>query len=140
MDDDNRNLSPLDMNNKYFLEHLSKTINYYSTKYDNLGVMGDFNLELTTDIMEIFCDSSHYNLVKENICFKAPPPPHPQKKMLRLNPNKQKTQFSKDSSHNNRIFKRQQPQQQDFQKTIATTTGFSKDNSHNNTIFKRQQP
>ena len=76
--DDNRNLSPPppppDKDNKYFIDHLSKTINYYSTKYDNLVVMGNFNLEPTTDIMEIFCDSSDlYNLVKETpVLLKAP--------------------------------------------------------------------
>ena len=45
------------INYKNFIDHLSKTINYYITKYVNLVVMGDFNLKPTTDIMEIFCDS-----------------------------------------------------------------------------------
>ena len=72
------------MNNKYFIDHLRKTMNYYSTKYDHLVVMGFFNLKPTTDIMEIFCDSSHlYNLVKETTVLKPPPPSLP--KMLSLN-------------------------------------------------------
>ena len=37
--------NPPGMNNKYFMDNLSKTIDLYSTKYDRIVVMGDFNLE-----------------------------------------------------------------------------------------------
>ena len=61
--------------------------------------MGDFNLEPTTDILELFCDNSHlYNIVQETTCFKGPPKYYD---LIRTN-----------KKHN-------------FQNTIATTTGFS---------------
>ena len=36
--------NPPNMNNKYFLDHLCKTIDLYNKKYDNVVSMGDFNL------------------------------------------------------------------------------------------------
>ena len=35
--------NPPNMNNKYFLDHLCKTIDLYSRKYDNIVIMGDSN-------------------------------------------------------------------------------------------------
>ena len=49
---------------KYFMDHLSKAIDFYSTKYDKIVIIGDFNLEPSTDHIE--------TLVKENACFKGP--------------------------------------------------------------------
>ena len=36
---------PPKMNEKYFLDHLSRVIDVYSRKYDKIVIMGDFNLE-----------------------------------------------------------------------------------------------
>ena len=55
------------MNNSYFIDHLSKALDFYSTKYDRLIIMGDVTLEPTTDVMETFCNSYDlFNLVNEN--------------------------------------------------------------------------
>ena len=63
------------MNNGYFIDYLSKTIDLYMKDYNNLVIMGDFNLEPFTEIIETFCNSYDLlNLVKENYtCFKGPP-------------------------------------------------------------------
>ena len=47
---------PPNMNEKYFLDHLSRIIDYYSRKYDNIVVMGDFNLEPSDAPVESLCD------------------------------------------------------------------------------------
>ena len=36
---------PPRMNDTYFVDHLSITLDFYSSKYDRIVVMGDFNLE-----------------------------------------------------------------------------------------------
>ena len=62
------------MNDNYFLDHLSKTLDFYSTKYDRIAIMGDFNLEPLTDLIETLCNSYDLvNLVKEATCFKGQP-------------------------------------------------------------------
>ena len=59
---------------RYFLDHLSRTIDYYSKKYDKVVIMGDFNLEPDDEPMKAFCDSYNlHNLVKEKTCFKGQP-------------------------------------------------------------------
>ena len=73
-----RNISspppPPNMNEKYFLDHLSRIIDYYSRKYDRIVVMGDFNLEPSGAPIESLCDCYNlYNLVKVKTCFKGPP-------------------------------------------------------------------
>ena len=46
----------------------------YSTKYENIIIMGDFNMEPTDITMQNLCDVYNlYNLVKEPTCFKGPP-------------------------------------------------------------------
>ena len=65
---------PPNMNEKYFIDHLSRVIDLYSKGYDRIIVMGDFNLEPTDEPIESFCNSYQlYNLVKEKTCFKGPP-------------------------------------------------------------------
>ena len=46
------------MKNKYFLDHLCKTIDLYNRKYDNVVNMGDFNLEPPTELIESLCSRS----------------------------------------------------------------------------------
>ena len=51
----------------------SKKFNFYSSKYENLIVLGDFKAEITNTHMEEFC--SVYNsesLIKDPTCFKKP--------------------------------------------------------------------
>ena len=62
------------MNGIYFFDHLGRVIDYYSTKFDNLLIMGDFNSDPSDEQVESFCDSYDlHNLVKEKTCFKGPP-------------------------------------------------------------------
>ena len=66
--------NPPNMNNDYFFEYLSNTIDLCMKKYNNIVIMGDFNLEPCTEIIETFCHSYDFlNLVKEKTCFKGPP-------------------------------------------------------------------
>ena len=43
---------PPNTNNKYFMDHLSKTIDFYCIKYNRIVIMGDFNLEPSTEHIE----------------------------------------------------------------------------------------
>ena len=63
--------NPPDMKDKCFMDNLSKAIDLYSTKYDRIVVMGDFNLEPSSVHIEALCYSHYlYNVVNENTCFK----------------------------------------------------------------------
>ena len=65
---------PPNMNLRYFIDNLSMVIDSYSSKYDKLIIMGDFNVEPSHEIMENFLYSySLYNLVKDKTCFKGLP-------------------------------------------------------------------
>ena len=87
------------MNDKYFMDHLSRTIDLYCNKYDRVIVMGDFNLEPSSAFAKTLCHSHDlHNLVKEDTCFKG------QTKCY-------------DLILTNRKY--------NFQSTIALTTGFS---------------
>ena len=46
--------NPPNMNNEYFLDHLYKTIDLYNRKYDNVVIMGDFNLEPPMELIELY--------------------------------------------------------------------------------------
>ena len=60
--------NPPNMNDKYFMDHLSKTIDFYNTKYDRVVLMGDFNLEPSTVFVETLCHSHDlHNLVKASL-------------------------------------------------------------------------
>ena len=51
--------------------NLSKNLDFYSSKYENFIVLGDFNAEMTNNYLEEFCASYNpKNLIKEPICFK----------------------------------------------------------------------
>ena len=56
-----------------FLNQLSTNLNMYTSKYDNLILLGDFNSETSESYMKEFCET--YNLKKlinEPTCFKNP--------------------------------------------------------------------
>ena len=58
--------------NSYFLDTLNDLLDFYSGRYDNKVVFGDFNLEPTNPVMINFMDSQNFtNLIKNNRCFKG---------------------------------------------------------------------
>ena len=51
--------------------NLSKNLDFYSSKYENFIVIGDFNAEMANNYLVEFCAShDHKNLIKEPTCFK----------------------------------------------------------------------
>ena len=61
------------MNIQYFLDYLSNIIDYNSNVYDNLIVIGGFNLEPIQVYLETFMKTHNYfNLIKNDTCFKRP--------------------------------------------------------------------
>ena len=103
---------PPNMNERYFLDHLSRVIDYYSTKYDRIVIMGDFNSEPCDEPIETFCGSYNlHNLVKEETCFKGSP------KCYDL--------ILTNCKHN-------------FQNTFAVTTGFSDFHKMTVTVLKTE--
>ena len=51
--------------------HLNKNIDYFSSKYENFIIMGDFDAEITNTYIQEFC--STYNLkslIKDPTCYK----------------------------------------------------------------------
>ena len=63
---------PPSQNNKYFLEELTKMIDYYSNIYEKQVIMGDFNIESNNKVLTDFMDEHLYiNLIKDKTCFKG---------------------------------------------------------------------
>ena len=59
-------------NNQYFFIILSDLLNFYSNKYDNKVVLGDFNLEPSSPSMLSFMDSQNFvSFIKNKTCFKG---------------------------------------------------------------------
>ena len=56
----------------YFLSNVTNIIDFYTSKYDNYILMGDFNLEPSNKILNSFMEN-HYltNMVKTKTCFKS---------------------------------------------------------------------
>ena len=51
---------------------VSKTLSFYSEKYNNMLLMGDFNMTPENHHLKDFTDSNDFeNLIKEPICFKS---------------------------------------------------------------------
>ena len=51
--------------------NLSKNLDFYSSKYENFIVIGDFNAEMTNSYLEEFCAFYNLkNLIKQPTCFK----------------------------------------------------------------------
>ena len=63
---------PLSQNSEYFLNSLTKIIDYFANTYDNYLIMGDFNLEPSDSALMGFLNSNNLtNLIKTNTCFKG---------------------------------------------------------------------
>ena len=49
---------PPSMNKTYFFDHLNRITDYYSSKYDRVIILGDFNTEPSEEHIETFCNSA----------------------------------------------------------------------------------
>ena len=55
-----------------FNDHLSKLLDFYSNTYDNILVLGDFNMEPNKSPMKSLIDSHNlYNMINKPTCFKS---------------------------------------------------------------------
>ena len=62
---------PPQQNSKYFVEQMSMLLDQYS-RYDNVVVLGDFNLEPDDKALSsLINDHSLYNMIKHPTCFKS---------------------------------------------------------------------
>ena len=58
------------------LDALKRSLDPYSTKYDNLMVIGDLNAEINLECMKRFCETYDLSsLVKVPTCYKNPEKP-----------------------------------------------------------------
>ena len=66
--------------NKYFLWYMTNLLEFYSTRYEKVIVLGDFNIETENKAMKFYilqCDDilqqehTFYNMMKQNTCFKG---------------------------------------------------------------------
>ena len=58
-----------------FILQLTKTLTFYSEKYDNVILMDDFNMTPKNHHLKDFTDSNDFeNLTKEQTCFKSTSP------------------------------------------------------------------
>ena len=56
-----------------FLRSIGPTLDYYMCRLENFILLGDFNSEITENLMKEFCDTYNLkNLVTEATCFKNP--------------------------------------------------------------------
>ena len=56
---------------KNHLQEIGKGLDYYSSKYENFIVLGDFNAEMSNPHMSEFCTLFNFpNLIKEPTCYK----------------------------------------------------------------------
>ena len=63
--------NPPSVSNSTFCEKISGTIDFYSQKYKNIVLMGDFNMQPTDNNFQTFCEGHDlYNLIKDKTCFK----------------------------------------------------------------------
>ena len=61
--------------NLTFIEQLSKSLDFYSATYENIIVIGDFNMTLDENIMKEFCSTFDFkSLIKEPTCFQSTKP------------------------------------------------------------------
>ena len=61
---------------KTFLDHVSKELDKYLPKYENLLLLGDWNSAVTEKKMENFCETYNLqNLIKDPTCYKNPTNP-----------------------------------------------------------------
>ena len=58
--------------NKYFLWYLTNLLEFYSTRYEKVIVLADFNIEAENKGMKDFLqEDTFYNMMKQNTCFKG---------------------------------------------------------------------
>ena len=56
----------------HHISEVTKPLTFYSEKYDNILLMGDFNMTPENHHLKDFTDSNDFdNLIKEPTCFKA---------------------------------------------------------------------
>ena len=66
---------PPSQNTSYFLDELGKAINHYSSHYEKIIALGDFNLAVEHGEMKTFMEIFHLkNLIKVPTCFKSENP------------------------------------------------------------------
>jgi exonuclease III len=59
-------------NIRYFLDEITNVLDYYSSSYENIIIMGDFNEEITQSHMNNFLSQfSLYSLIKKPTCYKS---------------------------------------------------------------------
>ena len=64
--------NPKKQNIKNFLTHISKELDKFLPRYENLLLLGDFNSEISEEEMESFCDAYNLiNLITEPTCFQS---------------------------------------------------------------------
>ena len=72
----NSSYNPHKNNIKHHLETISRTFDTFSTKYENVLLLGDFNTCVDDEAMKNFCSSYCLNsLIKQPTCFKNPENP-----------------------------------------------------------------
>ena len=58
--------------NKYFLWYLKNLLEFYSTRYEKVITLGDFDVEAENKAMKDFLqEHTFYNMMKQNTCFKG---------------------------------------------------------------------
>ena len=69
----NCSYNPHKNNIKHHLETISRKLDTFSTKYENVLLLGDFNTCVDDEAMKNFCSSYCLNsLIKQTTCFKNP--------------------------------------------------------------------
>ena len=68
--------NPNKNNTQFYLENLTKSLALYSPSYENLIILGDFNVSIDNSYMAGFCDIYDLiSLIMEPICYKNPENP-----------------------------------------------------------------
>ena len=60
-------------NLKYFLSNITLILDYYSSNYENIAILGDFNnIPSSVEISSFMADHCLYSLINTPTCFKSP--------------------------------------------------------------------
>ena len=63
---------PPSITENYFLEHMNRIIEYYSSEYDNILTLGDFNMEISSNNMDFFMKTHNLrSLLNKPTCYKS---------------------------------------------------------------------
>ena len=58
--------------NIYFLWYLANLLEFHSTRYEEVIILGDFNTEAENKAMkDVLPEHTFYNMMKQNTCFKG---------------------------------------------------------------------